>query len=134
MTFVDSLYIIALINPRDQHHTRALELAEQFDGTPLLITDAIFLEIGNTLARRFKPQGIGAIERPKSGAEVTCVHLTPDLFDRGFQYFSKHRDKDWGLVDCISFVAMRDHGVTDALTHDRHFIQAGFRALMRDDA
>ena len=31
---------------------------------------------------------------------------------------------------CISFVAMRDHGLTEALTGDHHFQQAGFAALL----
>ncbi len=41
-------------------------------------------------------------------------------------------DKEWGLVDCVSFVVMREHGIEAALTTDRHFIQAGFRALLRE--
>jgi predicted nucleic acid-binding protein len=36
----------------------------------------------------------------------------------------------WGLTDCISFVVMRDQNLTDALTADRHFTQAGFVPLM----
>jgi len=42
-------------------------------------------------------------------------------------------DKEWGLTDCISFIVMEDHGLTDALTTDEHFEQAGFRALLRED-
>ena len=41
-------------------------------------------------------------------------------------------DKSWSLTDCISFVVMGEHGITDALTGDRHFEQAGFRALLRE--
>jgi uncharacterized protein len=44
--FIDTLFVIALINRRDQYHQQALELAEQFEGYPLLVTDAVFLEIG----------------------------------------------------------------------------------------
>lgn len=44
--------------------------------------------------------------------------------------YSRHTDKTWGLVDCISFVAMQERGITEALTADRHFVQAGFRALL----
>ncbi len=40
-------------------------------------------------------------------------------------------DKEWGLVDCVSFVTMNQLGITEALTTDRHFEQAGFVALLR---
>ncbi|MFM5956954.1 MAG: PIN domain-containing protein, partial [Dolichospermum sp.] len=43
----------------------------------------------------------------------------------------QREDKEWGLVDCISFIVMQDRGITDALTADTHFQQAGFRALLR---
>lgn len=46
--------------------------------------------------------------------------------------YQSRSDKTWGLTDCISFVVMQQHNLTDALTADRHFIQAGFRALMLD--
>ena len=35
------------------------------------------------------------------------------------------------LVNCISFVAMRENKIMDALTTDDHFKQAGFNILMR---
>jgi predicted nucleic acid-binding protein len=44
--------------------------------------------------------------------------------------YQSHSDKNWGLIDCISFVVMRQHNLSNAVTGDRHFIQAGFRALM----
>lgn len=51
--FIDTLFVIALINCRDQYHQQALDLAEQFEGTPLLVTDAVLLEIDNALARSY---------------------------------------------------------------------------------
>ena len=65
--------------------------------------------------------------------DVQVVRLTPALFDRAFALYSSRQDKDWGLSDCVSFIVMRDEGVTDALTFDQHFVQAGFRALTRPD-
>jgi len=54
-----------------------------------------------------------------------------ELFERGLNLYRQRPDKDWSLTDCISFVVMREHGVTKALTADRHFEQAGFAILLR---
>lgn len=132
-TFIDTLFVIALINERDQYHTQAVQLAALYEEQPLLITDAVLLEVGNALARGYKRQAIEVIEIFLSSAEVEIVHLTPALFNKAFQLYKAFRDKEWGLVDCISFTVMRDRGVTQALTFDRHFVQAGFQALMREE-
>jgi predicted nucleic acid-binding protein len=74
------------------------------------------------------------IQRLLAADHVTVIRLTPELFERAFALYSAHRDKEWGLTDCVSFVVMREKGIADALTSDRHFVQAGFRALMRPDS
>ncbi len=131
-TFVDTLFVVALINERDQYHEPAEKLAERYDGQPLLITDAVLLEIGNALARAYRREAVDVIETFLSSEDVEIVYLTPTLFDCAFQLYKTHRDKEWGLIDCISFVVMRDAGVSAALTFDQHFVQAGFQALLRD--
>jgi len=52
------------------------------------------------------------------------------LFNDGLQLYTTRQDKDWSLTDCISFVVMGEYGLTEALTGDRHFQQAGFNALL----
>lgn len=130
--FIDTLFVIALINRRDQYHQQALGLAEQFEGHPLLVTDAVLLEIGNALARSYKQEAIAIIDQFVAAEEVEVVYLTLRLFTQGFTLYKTHHDKAWGLVDCISFIVMREAGVTQALTFDQHFVQAGFQALMRE--
>jgi predicted nucleic acid-binding protein len=39
-------------------------------------------------------------------------------------------DKDWSVTDCLSFVVMERRRLTEALTTDHHFEQAGRKALM----
>jgi hypothetical protein len=46
------------------------------------------------------------------------------------QLYGARPDKDWSLTDCISIEVMAERGITDALTGDHHFLQAGFRALL----
>lgn len=130
--FVDTAFVVALVNERDQHHTRAAALADSLDGLPLITTDAVLLEVGNALARNFKEQAAEVIEDFLTSDEVEIVTLDTALFQRAFDLYRTHTDKTWGMTDCISFVVMRERGVTDALTNDKDFRQAGFNALMRE--
>ncbi|MEO0517228.1 MAG: PIN domain-containing protein [Cyanobacteria bacterium P01_A01_bin.116] len=129
---MDTLFIVALANPRDQYHTLALNLSQTYERYPLLMTDCVLLEVGNALARSFKLQAAEIIEEFQHSKEVAIVPLTPALFKEGLDLYRRHQDKSWGLVDCISFVVMQESGADTALTFDQHFVQAGFKALMRD--
>jgi len=117
---------------KDEDHEKALMLSSEFDRKALIITDAVLLEIGNSLSRRFKQSCIETIEGFFRSNEVEIVRLDETLFTKAFEHYKRHSDKTWGLVDCISFIVMQERGITDALTSDKHFIQAGFRALMLD--
>ena len=59
------------------------------------------------------------------------VPFDAGLMDRGLAIFAERQDKDWPLTDCISFVVMQEQGITEALTGDRHFEQAGFVAMLK---
>ena len=63
--------------------------------------------------------------------DFEIVPASPELFYRGIELFRVRPDKDWSLTDCISFVVMTDRGLSEALTGDKHFEQAGFKALLK---
>jgi predicted nucleic acid-binding protein len=130
---LDTVFIVALINEDDDLHEQAVELSAQYEGHALVVTDAILLEVGNALARNHKREAIEIISSLLASEDVEVVHLTPQLFRRGFALYQAYQDKAWGLVDCITFTLMKDTIVTAALTFDRHFEQAGFQVLMRDN-
>jgi len=129
--FIDTSFVVALVNEKDQHHERASELADLFDAYPLITTDAVLLEVGNALARNFKEQASEVIEDFLTSDEVEIVNLDEALFQSAFELYRRHQDKSWGMTDCISFVVMRERGIVEALTNDKDFQQAGFNALMR---
>ena len=131
--FIDTLFVIAFVNPNDQYHKKACSLAQEYEKQHLVVTDVVLLEIGNGLSKNFKRQAIEIIEDFISSDDVEVVHLNPDLFQTGFGLYKKYKDKEWGLIDCISFTVMRQKKITKALTFDHHFTQAGFQALMRDE-
>jgi predicted nucleic acid-binding protein len=61
--FIDTLFVIALINPKDQYHAKATQLATQYENHRFLVTDAVLLEIGNGLARSYKMEAIHRIAK-----------------------------------------------------------------------
>jgi len=73
---------------------------------------------------------LAAIE---SDPRVEIVPLAEELCARSGELFRRHSDKEWGLTDCVSFVVMRDKGISEALSTDHHFEQAGFRPLLIED-
>lgn len=64
-------------------------------------------------------------------ASVVIVPPSPEMFEKGLDYFARRHDKAWSLTDCISFLVTAEHGITDAWTADHHFEQAGFTALLK---
>ena len=90
------------------------------------------LEVGDALCHPSDHEDfLSLIEIPRRDPRIKLVRLTPALLDRGIQRFRERADKEWPLTDCISFVVMEDEGITDALTGDQHFEQAGFKALLK---
>ena len=131
MTFVDTNFFLALINDRDEFHDKAVVLADEYRGQSLVTTDAVLLEVGNGLARGFRDEASALFEELENSAEAEIVRLDPEILSTAMALYKLHRDKEWGLVDCVSFVVMREMKIASALTSDKHFVQAGFRALMR---
>jgi predicted nucleic acid-binding protein len=133
--FLDTSFAIALAAPQDHLHQRAVHLAKLLEaaGTRLITTQTVMLEIGNILCQ--KPHRYEAIVLLNSLAvdpKVEIVPLSQELYERAFQLYCESPDKEWGFVDCVSFIVMQFCGITEALTANEHFQQAGFRALLRE--
>jgi predicted nucleic acid-binding protein len=124
--FIDTGYVIALANQRDDYHSQAIALGQKFKQAELLTTDAVLLEIGNGLASYYRPQAVAIIEKLLNSPQIQIVHLTPSLFQEAFALYKQYQDKSWGLVDCSSFVVMKQYDIQTALSFDKHFAQAGF--------
>ena len=63
-------------------------------------------------------------------ARIKVVLFEPELIASAIELYRTRSDKNWSLTDCMSFVVMKRGQVTEALTTDRHFEQAGLKALM----
>lgn len=132
--FLDTSYAIALSSTSDRHHEQALTLAREIEIDPtirLVTTRAVLLEIGNALARqKFRNIAVQLLRSLENDSTVAIIPLSEALFAAAMQLFQSRADKEWGLTDCVSFVVMQERAITDALTADAHFQQAGFRPLL----
>ena len=128
--FADTFYFIALINPNDAAHERAVEYSCLIEQS--VTTEWVLIELADGLAdtrnrHLFQETREALLDDPP--AEV--VPLDMDLHKRAIDLYIQMADKEWSLTDCVSFLVMRDRGLTDALTGDHHFEQAGFIALLK---
>lgn len=132
--FVDTSYVLALFNTADEFHEKANGLKPLTEPpNHIVTTEAVILEIGNAFARQdLRKKGSSFIHGFYNTPNMEVIPITTKLIMDGLNLFDKRGDKEWGLVDCISFVVMTRFRITDALAADDHFIQAGFKALLLD--
>ena len=131
--FADSFFFFALLNPHDNAHRRAWEFSSTFDGQ-IVSTAWVFTELGDGLsAPRDRTVFTRLLDRVGIDPQCRLIPASQELFEAGTKLFGSRLDKSWSLTDCISFVVMQREGMTDALTGDHHFTQAGFIALLAND-
>jgi len=129
--FADSAYYVGLLLQADQSHARAVEVTRKLE-SPIVTTAWILTEVANSLsASKFRGAVMSLVDHLQADKSVRVIPPEPDTFAQGLDLYRKRSDKDWSLTDCISFVVMEREGITEALTGDHHFEQAGFKALLR---
>jgi predicted nucleic acid-binding protein len=93
----------------------------------------VLVELGSALSRGSdRLVYLELLERLRSDQATIILPASEALFRQGVTLFGKRPDKEWSLVDCISIVIMKQRRLKEALTTDHHFVQAGFRALLRE--
>ena len=129
--FADASYYVALLSPRDQHHQDAVKISGELR-RPIVLTEFVLVEVSNALAStESRGRAVALWVHLRSDPTVTIVPASSALIAQGLDLYARRSDKAWSLTDCISMVVMQQRGLTEALTPDHHFEQAGFVALLR---
>ncbi len=129
--FGDTFYFLALLDSEEPRHRQAFQFSR--DASPrLFATERVMVEFAD------------ACSDPKDRADFVSLYyallhhprvkiLPADTvpFQRAVDLFAQRQDKSWSLTDCLSFLVMRQEGITEAPTGDRHFEQAGLVALLK---
>jgi predicted nucleic acid-binding protein len=131
--FVDTSFFVALLDPDDKNHARAVKALEELEGqrlsTLLLTTNNVVLET-ITVARYEAGHALAVKAGEMLYAEKFArLHRTTAKEEAAaFAYLKKHADKEYSSVDCLSFVVMEKVGIHEALSFDSDF---GHRFVMR---
>ena len=132
--FADSAFLYALVDRRDSAHLQAVERLRSLVQAQrsLISTDYVVAE-ALTLAksRAGSVAALRLLDRLEASVLIGIEWIGPDRFASAKAFFRKHSDHDYSFTDCTSFVVMRELKLKDALTTDAHFVEAGFRALLR---
>ena len=128
--FADTFYFLALLNKNDKAHAKALQYSALIER--LITTEWVLTELADGLASsRHRSMFLQTRQELLADADVQVIPLDVRLHEEGIRLYASRADKEWSLTDCISFVVMRREAVTEALTGDHHFEQAGFVALLK---
>lgn len=128
--FADTSFYVAVVSPRDASHADATDIVRQFKGR-IVTTEYVMVEVGNWLASSGNRNlFIRLNQEVHADPKTLVIPADRTLYDAGVNLYASRQDKDWSLTDCISFAAMHQFGLTNALTADHHFQQAGFTAML----
>ena len=129
--FADSGFYIALLSRQDAHHHLARQQYREGQFGLFVTTTAVLGELANLLSSTSTRGRCEVfIVRLRARKDTRIIESEPGQFWRGLKLYGERPDKEWSLTDCISFIVMSDEGLTEALTGDHHFEQAGFTALL----
>lgn len=128
--FADTFYFLALLNERDAAHKRAV-VASRGAGLALVTTEFVLIELADALCKpQQRDEVLALCHVVETDPAFRLVRASSELVQRGRKLYRDRADKEWPLTDCISFVVMEDQSLSEALTADHHFEQAGFKALL----
>jgi predicted nucleic acid-binding protein len=122
------------VDAREGHHKavsaayrNALRSGRRFVTTNMTLAELVAL----LASRRRMPRAsvLQFLTDIRTSPNVDLIVIDDRLDAAAWELLTSRPDKGWSLVDCASFVVMREMGIVEALATDRHFEQAGFMTL-----
>lgn len=129
--FADTFYWAALFNPRDEWHLTVKSFSKNLVLVDLITTDEVLTEFLNFFSAydiKIRQSAI-QIQNILQNDFVQVIPQSHNTFLAGIELYRQRADKEYSLTDCISMQTMKQLGITEVLTHDRHFTQEGFNIL-----
>jgi predicted nucleic acid-binding protein len=65
----------------------------------------------------------------RSSPRLRIEEPSPEVREAAWALFTSQLDKEYDLVDCVSFAIMDAFDIREAFGFDRHFVQHGLRLV-----
>lgn len=135
--FADTGFWIVLLNSRDFFHHQAVVLYQSLETRQVHVvtSEMVLTELMNFFAKfgvKTRRGITNAVIQMQQNVNITVIPQTNTQFRKALELYQQREDKSWSLTDCSSFLMMEKLGIVDALAHDKHFEQAGFKTLLRN--
>lgn len=132
--FGDTFYWIALLNPKDDWHQAVLTYAYNYPHQKIITTDGIIEEVLNYASSRgfvMKQKALLLYKKMLQEPNIEVISYNSQLRELGLKLYEQRLDKGYSLTDCISMIVMRQMGIKEVLSHDKHFSQEGFNLMFK---
>jgi predicted nucleic acid-binding protein len=125
--FVDTSGLLAVMIDTDAHHGAASRLWREFveSGEVLVATNYVMVELYAVLQSRF---GMGLVQLAADALEpnLSIQWVSEEVHEAALSAFLLANRRALSLVDCVSFLTMRQLAIPRAFTLDSHFAEQGF--------
>ena len=135
--FADAFYWIASINPGDEWYDRTRAITATLKQVQIVTIDEVFTEVltfYSSHGLRMRQRTAQLVNLMMSDPTKQIMPQSRESFLAGLELYKNRSDKEYSLTDCISMQVMRQLGITEVLTRDRHFTQEGFTILFNENA
>jgi predicted nucleic acid-binding protein len=134
--FLDTSYLQALADERDDLHHKAIAVSESKGVYTGVTTEMVLTELLNAFSNRgeyLRQVAIDIVQTLRGDPNIEIIPQTAEQFENAISFYQQRLDKGYSLTDCASMLIMKERGLREIMTYDRHFTQEGFSALLRDN-
>jgi predicted nucleic acid-binding protein len=133
--FVDTSGWANLIDISQPYHDLAVQIYHdrRSQKHKIITTNYIICELVALLSSPLRiPRNkvIAFIQSLKKSPYIHIIHIDEMMDAKAWELLTQREDKEWSLVDCSSFIIMKQRRINEALTNDHHFEQAGLIKLL----
>ena len=132
--FMDTSAWLAVTDTSDVHHTEAAEIYTSLLNAQvvLVVTILVIAETQIWLRRRFGTDAaLAFLKNINESTHIEIVYPDAALEKKAKGILCQYIDQDFSLADAISFVWLKEAGLSDVFAYDRHFVTAGFNLVTK---